>query len=71
MTWTDERIAELKRLHAEGLSAAQIGVRLGFVTRNAVLGKIHRLGLSKPVEKTRRGRLSLRTRDPISVEDML
>ncbi len=46
MGWTDERVELLKRLWAEGLSASQIANRLGGVTRNAVIGKVHRLGLS-------------------------
>ena len=46
MSWTDERVDTLKKLWAEGLSASQIANRLGGVTRNAVIGKVHRLGLS-------------------------
>lgn len=46
MAWTDERIDVLKRLWAEGLSASQIASRLSGVTRNAVIGKVHRLGLA-------------------------
>lgn len=46
MAWTDERVETLKKLWAEGLSASQIANRLGDVTRNAVIGKVHRLGLS-------------------------
>jgi GcrA cell cycle regulator len=46
MTWTDERIETLKKLWADGLSASQIAAELGGVTRNAVIGKVHRLGLS-------------------------
>lgn len=46
MAWTDERVEILKKLWAEGLSASQIANRLGGVTRNAVIGKVHRLGLS-------------------------
>ncbi len=46
MTWTDERIEMLKKLWLEGLSASQIAAELGGVTRNAVIGKVHRLGLS-------------------------
>lgn len=46
MSWTDERVELLKRLWSEGLSASQIAGRLGGVTRNAVIGKVHRLGLS-------------------------
>jgi len=45
--WSDERIKVLKARWAEGLSATQIAQELGGVTRNAVIGKIHRLGLSK------------------------
>lgn len=44
--WTDERVELLKKLWAEGLSASQVAKQLGGVTRNAVIGKIHRLGLS-------------------------
>ena len=52
MSWTDERVALLSKLWADGLSASQIAAELGGVTRNAVIGKVHRLGLSgraKPV----------------------
>ena len=46
MSWNDERVEVLKKLWSEGLSASQIASRLGSVTRNAVIGKVHRLGLS-------------------------
>ncbi len=46
MGWTDERVELLKKLWQDGLSASQIAKQLGGVTRNAVLGKVHRLGLS-------------------------
>lgn len=46
MAWTEERVEQLKTLWAEGLSAAQIANKMGGVTRNAVIGKVHRLGLS-------------------------
>jgi GcrA cell cycle regulator len=46
MTWTDERVETLKKLWADGLSASQIAAELGGITRNAVIGKVHRLGLS-------------------------
>ena len=46
MGWTDERVETLKRLWLDGLSASQIAKQLGGVTRNAVIGKVHRLGLS-------------------------
>ncbi|MBX6426210.1 MAG: GcrA cell cycle regulator [Variibacter sp.] len=45
-TWTEERVELLKKLWAEGLSASQIAAELGGITRNAVIGKVHRLGLS-------------------------
>jgi GcrA cell cycle regulator len=46
MAWNEERVELLKKLWTEGLSASQIAGRLGGVTRNAVIGKVHRLGLS-------------------------
>jgi GcrA cell cycle regulator len=45
-SWTDDRVELLKRLWNDGLSASQIAGELGGVTRNAVIGKVHRLGLS-------------------------
>jgi GcrA cell cycle regulator len=45
-TWTDDRVELLKKLWADGLSASQIAGELGGITRNAVIGKVHRLGLS-------------------------
>ena len=45
-TWTDERVELLKKLWIDGLSASQIAAELGNVTRNAVIGKVHRLNLS-------------------------
>ncbi|KFI26602.1 GcrA cell cycle regulator [Haematobacter massiliensis] len=53
MSWTDERVETLKRMWGEGQSASQIAKELGGVTRNAVIGKVHRLGLSNrgPGEK--------------------
>ena len=44
--WTEERVEQLKKLWSDGLSASQIAGELGNVTRNAVIGKVHRLGLS-------------------------
>ena len=46
MSWTDERVELLKKMWADGQSASQIAKELGGVTRNAVIGKVHRLGLS-------------------------
>jgi len=52
--WTMNVVAELERLHAEGLTAGQIAVRLG-CTRNAVIGKLHRIGQAgiRPAAKPR------------------
>ena len=47
MSWTDERVEQLSKLWLEGRSASQIAAELGLgVTRNAVIGKVHRLGLA-------------------------
>src|ERR1700737_2258139 len=46
MSWNDERVETLKKLWGEGFSASQIAAQLGGVTRNAVIGKVHRLGLA-------------------------
>src|SRR5690242_9880812 len=49
MSWTEERIERLKAMWAEGSTASQIAEELGGVSRNAVIGKAHRLGLeSRP-----------------------
>ncbi|HEX9931882.1 MAG TPA: GcrA family cell cycle regulator [Allosphingosinicella sp.] len=45
MSWTDERIERLKDLWTRGMTASQIADELGGVSRNAVIGKAHRLGL--------------------------
>ncbi len=44
--WTDERVEMMRKLWSEGLSASQVANRIGGVSRNAVIGKIHRLKLS-------------------------
>ena len=45
MSWTDERIERLKELWSQGMTASQIAEELGTISRNAVIGKAHRLGL--------------------------
>jgi GcrA cell cycle regulator len=48
MSWTDERVELLRKLWSEGLSASRVAAELGpGITRNAVIGKIHRLGLAE------------------------
>lgn len=54
--WSGEREALLRKLWAEGLSAAQIAKQLGGVSRNAVIGKVHRLGLAGRATPSRRVR---------------
>ncbi len=46
MSWNDDRIATLKKMWQQGKSASEIAEKLGGITRNAVIGKAHRLGLS-------------------------
>ena len=53
MAWTDDRVEILTKLWGEGLSASQIARELGDVTRNAVIGKVHRLGLAGRASPTR------------------
>lgn len=53
-SWTDQRVNQLKKLWTQGKSASEIADALGGVTRNAVIGKAHRLGLSgrpSPIKK--------------------
>lgn len=53
MAWTEDRVETLSKLWADGLSASQIAKILGGVTRNAVIGKVHRLGLSGRAKPSR------------------
>jgi GcrA cell cycle regulator len=53
MTWTDERVETLKKLWHDGLSASTIAQNIGEVTRNAVIGKVHRLGLAGRATQSR------------------
>ena len=67
LSWTDERVELLKKLWTEGLSASQIAGRLGSgVTRNAVIGKVHRLNLSgrAPQPRTSQPRAPRKQREP-------
>ena len=52
MSWTNEKVEKLKELWSKGLTASQIAEKLGDTTRNAVIGKAHRLNLSAKI-KTR------------------
>lgn len=53
--WTEERIAQLKELHKMGLSSGQIAGRMQGFSRNAIIGKTHRLGLCGPRSGLRTG----------------
>ena len=70
MAWTDDRVDHLRELWSKGLSASQIAAQLGDgVTRNAVIGKAHRLGLEGRPSPIRGGgsgiRVRRRTRKPL------
>ena len=57
MSWTNERVELLRKLWGEGRTAAEIAKELGGVTRNAVIGKAHRLKLSNrlsPIQQTKK-----------------
>jgi GcrA cell cycle regulator len=64
MGWTEERVATLRKLWAEGLSASQIAKQLGGVTRNAVIGKVHRLGLAGRATPSRPAKRPVRASRP-------
>src|SRR5947209_18216998 len=76
LTWTDDRVEHLDILCEGGLSASQIAAELGNVTRNAVIGKVHRLGLSGRAKspssaaprqrKARPGQQMMRVARPVS-----
>lgn len=62
MSWTDDRVALLKKLWGEGKTAAEIAKQLGGVTRNAVIGKAHRLKLSNrlsPIQQNRKPKVQV------------
>ena len=68
MPWTYERIEKLKQLWDEGLTASRIAAELGDVTRNAVIGKAHRLGLSgRMVSKSKNNGISIIRKKRVSM----
>ncbi len=70
MTWTDERVDELSRLWASGYSASAIGRMLG-VSKNAVVGKAHRMRLeSRPSPIRRDQRTPARRRVPMPAQTL-
>jgi GcrA cell cycle regulator len=64
MGWTDERVENLRKLWTDGLSASQIAKQLGGVTRNAVIGKVHRLGLAGRATPSRPAKRPMRINRP-------
>src|SRR5687768_14524610 len=64
MSWTEERIDRLKSMWAKGSTASQIADELGGVSRNAVIGKAHRLGLESRPSPVKPGE----EKDPKSVK---
>ncbi len=62
MSWTDDRVTLLKKLWSEGKTAAEIAKELGGVTRNAVIGKAHRLKLSSRVSPIQQNKKPLQAK---------
>ncbi|HEY5598213.1 MAG TPA: GcrA family cell cycle regulator [Kiloniellales bacterium] len=72
MTWTEERVTELSRLWETGYSASAIGKMLG-VSKNAVVGKAHRMRLEarpSPIRRDQRVRMRRRVPMPIRLNDL-
>jgi len=65
MNWTDERTELLKKLWQDGLSASQIAKQLGGCTRNAVIGKVHRLGLTGRATPSKPQRATFKSPRPL------
>ncbi len=68
--WTDERLEKLKKLWAQGLSISQIGEALG-VSRNAIAGKAHRMGLPKRPSPISKPKAEKRKVEPVVEEQDL
>ena len=72
MSWTDERIDQLKGMWERGLTASQIAEELGGVSRNAVIGKAHRLGLQSrpsPVKANDAPKKAAAARKPVAAAE--
>lgn len=63
VTWTDERTGEMRKMWAKGFSASRIAQHLGGISRNAVIGKLHRLGLLNDRKTTIRSKFTRRKAD--------
>ncbi len=75
MSWTDEKVATLKKLWDEGLTTGEIGKRLG-VSKNSVVGKVHRLKLKSrpsPIKRTKKAEVKkeeVKKTDKLSLLDL-
>lgn len=67
MDWSEERTATLKKLWLEGLSASQVARQLGGVSRSAVIGKVHRLGITVRETPVRQRTTTIRAPSRIAV----
>ncbi|HVW71835.1 MAG TPA: GcrA family cell cycle regulator [Candidatus Paceibacterota bacterium] len=71
LNWTDVRVEQVKNLWAEGFSASQIARALGGVTRNAVISKVHRMGLAGRASPSRSARPRLPMAPKVSMRAQL
>lgn len=67
MDWSEERTATLKKLWLEGLSASQVARHLGGVSRSAVIGKVHRLGITVRETPVRQRTITVRSPSRVAV----
>ena len=65
MSWTEEKVAKLKELWSKGHTASQIAEALGDTTRNAVIGKAHRLNLEASAPSTQSSQSSTSVNRPV------
>lgn len=65
MEWNEDRVELLKSLWSKGRTASQIAEELGDITRNAVIGKVHRLGLKSRPSPIRRDRIMVPPPKPV------
>jgi hypothetical protein len=66
MDWNEERTATLRKLWLEGMSASQVARQLGGVSRSAVIGKVHRLGITvRDIPARQRTAVRTAVRDPL------
>jgi GcrA cell cycle regulator len=68
LSWTDDRVALLRRLWEDGQSASKIAAQLGGVTRNAVIGKVHRLGLGGRARGSEEAQVTPQTAKAVEIE---